>query len=528
MVPDGTPDDVNVALARGRGGEQGFQWEPLSAGSLARARRERRFILIDGAAAWCHWCHVMDETSYRDPEVGRILRERFVAIRVDIDARPDIAERYGAWGWPATVVLSPDAEELGKYRGYLPPEKLREILGELERLPASSAIVSSPVSSSLPGAGRPDGPQSDLPAPLAALGWVGARVLRDMDSFYDQEQGGWGGRQKAPLGANVEVELARAAHGDASAAARALFTLRKQRALFDPVWGGIYQYSAGPTWGRPHFEKLMTVQASQIEAYALAYARTHEPELLVAAREIAGYVLRFLRNGDGAFLVSQDADVGAHEPGAPFVDGNVYYARDDAGRRALGLPRVDDHVYPHENGLAIAALVQLHRATSDPGPLEAARKAADRMLASSVGADGEVSRALAGGSRARLLADAAALGRALALLAEVTGEARYREEAVKIAEAMLRDMSEPSGALLERTADPDAAGVFARRDRPFVHNVAAARLLAALSRLTGAASWNDRALRVLAAISTPRLLDQQGRLVGAYLLALDEAGVLPW
>ena len=111
-------------------GNSAVTWQGWSADLFARAKAEKRFILLDMEAVWCHWCHVMDETTYRDAEVGDELRQRFVAIRVDIDERPDIADRYGDWGWPATILLSPDAEELGKFRGYLPPEKLREILAE--------------------------------------------------------------------------------------------------------------------------------------------------------------------------------------------------------------------------------------------------------------------------------------------------------------------------------------------------------------------------------------------------------------
>ena len=45
-------------------------------------------------------------------------------MKVDIDSRPDLAERYGDYGWPATVLFSPDAAEIGKYRGYIAPEEL--------------------------------------------------------------------------------------------------------------------------------------------------------------------------------------------------------------------------------------------------------------------------------------------------------------------------------------------------------------------------------------------------------------------
>ena len=85
-----------------------------------------------------------------------------------------------------------------------------------------------------------------------------------------------------------------------------------------------------------------------------------------------------------------------------------------------------------------------------------------------------------------------------------------------------------SGGLWDRTVDPNAVGVFTQRQQPFVHNVVAARLFAALSRQTGDAVWRDRSQRVLAAIATPRKLNEQGRMLGEYLLALDECGAYLW
>ena len=114
LVRPDTPPEVDIVRARARGLVSGFTWMDWGPEAFERAKRERRFLLIDGAAEWCHWCHVMDETTYRDPEVGRLLRERFVAIRVDVDAHPDLAERWSEWGWPATFLLTPDAEELGR------------------------------------------------------------------------------------------------------------------------------------------------------------------------------------------------------------------------------------------------------------------------------------------------------------------------------------------------------------------------------------------------------------------------------
>jgi uncharacterized protein len=132
-------------------------------------------------------------------------------------------------------------------------------------------------------------------------------------------------------------------------------------------------------------------------------------------------------------------------------------------------------------------------------------------------------------SGSRYLWDAAALGRALALLAQRTGEARYREAALRVGERLLKDFAAPEGgALFEATPDSDAVGVFARRERPFAQNVSAARFLAALHALTGDAAWRERGREVLAGISTAQGITSQGRMVGEYLLAADELGVIPW
>jgi hypothetical protein len=517
----------DIAVARQQARRQLFTWQPWSKEVFARAKAEGRPILLDGAAEWCHWCHVMDETTYVDPEVGQLLRDRFVAIRVDVDARPDVAARYQDWGWPATVIFSPDGAELGKFRGYLPPDRMREILKEV-------------LAQGLAGGGDAPGAavterQARLPAPLAALPWIAADVLLTMDERYDEEQGGWGSKQKLPIGANVEVELLRAGHGDAAARERALFTLRQQRALLDPVWGGIYQYSVGGVWDRPHFEKLMPMQAAAIEAYARAYAVSGDAALRRDAQNVAGYLDRFLSSPEGAFYVSQDADVGAHDKGGRFVDGNVYYRKDDAGRRALGMPRIDDHVYGKENGLAIAALCALYQASRDEAVLRRARRAADLMLRTLILPDGRVRRAAGGKDEVRYLVDAAAMGRALARLHEVAppgSPPTYKDAAARVAKAMARDLwDEERGLFFASTPDPAAAGLFARRDHPFAQNVLAGRFLAALSRISEAgvaALHRERARRVLAGVATPRGLRDEGRLVGEFLLLADEVGVLPW
>ena len=68
-------------------------WQDWSDTVFDRARAEGRLVLLDLGAVWCHWCHVMEETTYKDPEVVSLIQTRFVAVRVDQDARPDLLLR---------------------------------------------------------------------------------------------------------------------------------------------------------------------------------------------------------------------------------------------------------------------------------------------------------------------------------------------------------------------------------------------------------------------------------------------------
>src|SRR5258707_8675040 len=100
---------------------EGPKWSDWSDDLFTRATAEKRFVLLDLEAVWCHWCHVMEKTTYRDPGVVKIVADRYLAVRADQDASPDLAARYGDWGWPATILFDANGKEIAKRRGYVAP-----------------------------------------------------------------------------------------------------------------------------------------------------------------------------------------------------------------------------------------------------------------------------------------------------------------------------------------------------------------------------------------------------------------------
>ncbi len=87
-----------------------IRWREWGEEAFAEAKQQDKPILLSLSAVWCHWCHVMDETSYSDPGVISYINEHYIPVRVDNDQRPDINARYNMGGWPTTAFLTPDGE----------------------------------------------------------------------------------------------------------------------------------------------------------------------------------------------------------------------------------------------------------------------------------------------------------------------------------------------------------------------------------------------------------------------------------
>jgi uncharacterized protein YyaL (SSP411 family) len=218
-------------------------WAEWDRATFDRARAEKRIILINVVATWCHWCHVMEEETYADPEVAQLLREHFVTIRIDSDARPDIAERYRAWGWPATAVLSPDAQPILELRGFQNPDKFKALLREL---------IAERDAGKLARRGEMPVEPRATDANIEALREL---TTKQLDGYYDEERGGWGEVQKYPFPGQMEHALVRdEIHGGSKWTKRATFTLEGWKKIIDPVWGGIYQYSLKRSWDHQHYE----------------------------------------------------------------------------------------------------------------------------------------------------------------------------------------------------------------------------------------------------------------------------------
>ncbi len=511
LAPRAFPQDAPKALAAQKAtpaqkaqeaSKEALTWVGWSDVVFEQARRENRFVLLDLEAVWCHWCHVMAETTYRDPEVIRLLRARYITVRVDQDARPDLSNRYEDYGWPATVVFDGKGNEIVKRQGYLPPGDMASML---------QAIIDDPT----PGPSVV--PEEHIEYSSTAIS-ASLRVELEKDYLdgYDTKEGGWGFGHKFLDWDSVELAMIRAKGGNGRAVRMVRQTLAGEEHLIDPVWGGVYQYSTDGVWSNPHFEKLMSMQAENLRIFSLGYGQFQDPAALQAAKDIHRFLEKFLLGPAGAFYTSQDADV---------VDGRhsaAYFRLSDAARRKQGVPRVDTHTYARENGWAAAALAVYYSATGDAKALDEARRAVAWVEANRALPDGGF-RHDAKDAAGPYLGDSVAMLRAYLALYGSIGDRpllAHAEQTMRFIDRTFRAPSSAAGAgyLTSKTSTDHAYAVHPQRDE----NVEVARCANLLFYFTGNPDYQkmaEEAMRYLAAGPIARRLPVASTLLVDYELS---------
>jgi uncharacterized protein len=306
-------------------GHNPVDWYPWGEEALSLARSLGRPLFISIGYATCHWCHVMEHECFEDDQVAALLNERFVAVKVDREQRPDVDALYmdavsalgGSTGWPLTVIATPDG---APYFGgtYFPKESrqgqpgLLEILRETDRL------------------WREEGPRvaargkeilAHVAAPPGAAGVAGAgpaldtALLREamerLAQSRDDEQGGFGGRQKFPNAPLLLAELRFARRtGDARAREHLVLTLEKMArgGIRDPLAGSFHRYTVDRTWHVPHFEKTLYDNAQLAALYVEAGLWLGRADLVAVGRGVLDDLLRAWQRPDGGLVVGFDAD----------------------------------------------------------------------------------------------------------------------------------------------------------------------------------------------------------------------------
>ncbi|UVE49893.1 thioredoxin domain-containing protein [Haloferax larsenii] len=304
-------------------------WQPWDDTALEAAREADKPIFLSIGYSACHWCHVMADESFSDPDIAETLNEHFVPVKVDREERPDLDRIYqticqlvtGGGGWPLSVWLTPQGKPF--FVGtYFPPEPRRGAPGfrdlvesfaeswqtDRDEIENRAQQWTSAIHDQLE-----DTPDTPGEAP-------GSEILEQTVQAAlraaDRDDGGFGGGPKFPQPGRIDALLrGYAITGRRQALDVAVESLDAMAngGLRDHLGGGFHRYCVDKDWTVPHFEKMLYDQAGLVPRYLDTYRLTGTEAYADVAAETFEFVRRELSHDDGGFFATLDAQSGGEE-----------------------------------------------------------------------------------------------------------------------------------------------------------------------------------------------------------------------
>ncbi|NMA55002.1 MAG: thioredoxin domain-containing protein [Firmicutes bacterium] len=296
-------------------------WYPWGEEAFAKAKKEKKPIFLSIGYSTCHWCHVMERESFDSEEVGMILNEKFVAIKVDREERPDIDAIYmtacqaltGQGGWPLTIIMTPDKKPF--FAGtYFPKESSRGMPGLIDILRRVTALWEQD-RQHLRQIGHRISTAMNNDIFRHDRGEVTEKALTNAFSYlasnFDSRWGGFSSAPKFPTPHNLSFLLRYwSTSADNTALKMVTTTLEAMYCggIWDHIGFGFARYSTDDKWLVPHFEKMLYDNALLAICYLEAYQVTGKALYAKIARQIFTYVIRDMSNPEGGFYTAEDAD----------------------------------------------------------------------------------------------------------------------------------------------------------------------------------------------------------------------------
>ncbi len=449
----------------------GVNWRAWSARDSARVLNRPLFLYLYSTRSY--WCREMVRRCFEDPELVRAIGQGTWPVRVDVDRRPDLAERFGLGGWPSTAILTPDGDWMTGST-YPDPEDLRELLrrvrvyfnnpkrwADFDRARRNLARWSAAEAPRRPPA---------TPSPGLFHQFTDSTVAA-------MERG-------EELGAEAFLTLL----DTADVAARTLALERLKLMVSSPL-----RDSDGT-----FFQRLLTPDGAVLDREKTL--ASNAGWLAVLARVDTAAAVRL---GDAllAGLFESRKDV--------FVAGLAGFSGQSGSEVLLEAgrpPARDPAVYTSWNALAVTGFVALHQASGRAAYLDLGRRVMATLRTRLTHPDGGMRHVLEPPEGPLfLLSDQALVARAALDLYNAGGNPGLLEFATELADVILERFRDTSGALCDRWPERGAAVTPAVDRLVPSGNGVAVQVLSRLFAQTGHSPYREAAGGILTALASPHL-----------------------
>jgi uncharacterized protein YyaL (SSP411 family) len=490
--------------------ETKVSWLLWSKKAFQRAKELDKPILLAIGAVWCHWCHVMDEKTYSDGEVAKLIEEKFVPIRVDRDQRPDIDKRYNMGGWPTTAFLTPEGEVLAGAT-YVPPQQMKPWLQRIGRFyKENKNKIKTKMEKLEKGEAKPPSVEGAFNRDFFQS--IIDSLALEIASNFDSLHGGFGDSPKFPHSEALALALLEYQIQEHKALLNIVTkTLQKMSAggIYDNEEGGFFRYSTTRDWRVPHYEKMCEDNAKLLINYLEAYQVTGEDIFKETAQGILTYVDASLSDQDnGGFYGSQDAD-------------EEYYKLSLQERRKRASPKIDKLLYTNWNAMMTSAYLLASVVLKNPSYRKLAIRTIDLLIEKSFSPRSGMYHYYLEGKKylPGLLTDQASMVRCLTDAYQLTSDNRFLNYAESIAKFMLNNLWDGVGGFYDRPKKAEALGALKTFNKPLDENSVAADAFLRLHYLTGKKKYLRTAKRTLEHFGAAYQI--YGIMAAAYGLAVE-------
>jgi len=466
--------------------ETKVSWLQWNEESFKKAKTLDKPILLGISAVWCHWCHVMDKTTYSDSEVARLIEDKFVPIRVDRDQRPDIDKRYNMGGWPSTAFLTPDGEILTGGT-YIPPQQMKSLLDHISNVYKKNNLKSK-IKELKKEKTEPPSTEYGLGSEvfLSVIDYLTLGIASRFDSLH----GGFGNAPKFPHSDALRLALLQyhlQGHKAALNIVKKTLTEMSNGGIYDKEEGGFFRYSTTMDWSIPHYEKMCEDNAKLLVNYLEAYQVTGENVFRDTAKGILAYVNAKLSDQiNGGFYGSQDAD-------------EVYYKLSLPERLKREPPRIDRTLFVNWNSMMSSAYMLASVVLDDQHYQDFALQTVNLLLETSFSPENGAAHYLVRGKShlSGLLTDQVHMMECLIDSYHITSNRKFLDSAESLAEFTLDKLWSNTGGFYDKPKETGAFGALKLLDKPLNENSVAADAFLRLHHVTGKQEHLETAKKTL-------------------------------
>ncbi len=282
-------------------GKDPVHWQVWGKEAVQLAKKLNRPLFISSGYFSCHWCHVMQRESYRDPMVAKILNTYFIPVKVDRELNPALDSHLiefvqltrGRAGWPLNVFLTPEGYPMLGMT-YLQKDRFLSVLNQMKdrwgKDPEELRQIAKEALTEWQAMRQPGDITAVPKTPMAP------RFVAQASRMMDELSGGFGEQNKFPM--TPQLKALSGVRGRIEGQAQVDEFLRltldnmANLGMHDLVGGGFFRYTVDPGWHTPHYEKMLYDNTQLVSLYLQASTDFNNKHYRDTAFETLDFMLR--------------------------------------------------------------------------------------------------------------------------------------------------------------------------------------------------------------------------------------------